>query len=113
MKKLYGLIGDDGEIWTAYQSPVELNGRDFVELVENYTWDKSDYTDPVTQVNYISIEHLAAAFDALCDRTGMKRNALAKVCGKHITSFCNYTSGKTPVPRLVWDKVKEFDRTGK
>lgn len=113
MKKLYGLIGDDGEIWEAYQSPVELNGRDFVELVENFTWEKSDYTDPVTGINYITTERLAEAFNALCDRTGMKRKNLAGICGKHITSFSAYSSGKTPVPRLVWEKVQEFDRTGK
>lgn len=113
MKKLYGLVGDDGEIWATYSTLAELNGRDFVELVENYTWEGSDYTDPETGINYITTERLAAAFDALCDRTGMKRKTLAGICGKHITSFSAYSSGKTPVPRLVWDKVKEFDRTGK
>lgn len=110
MKKLYGLVGDDGEIWEAYNTLAELNGREYIELVENYTWEESDYTDHVTQVNYISVERLSAAFDALCDRTGMKKSALAKVCGKHITTFSRYFSGLTPVPQLVWEKVKEFER---
>ena len=102
MKKLYGILDDDGVILTICRSLAEVGGRDYAELTENFTWEKSDYTDPETGINYITVEHLAAAFDALCDHTGMKRNALAKVCGKHITSFCNYTSGKSPVPRLVW-----------
>lgn len=109
MKKLYGIL-EDGEVLTACQTLAEVGGRDYIELTENYTGEPSDYTDPVTQVNYITPERLAAAFDAMCDRTGMKRSALAEVCGKHNTTFSRYASGLSPVPRLVWEKVAEFDR---
>ena len=50
----------------------------------------------------------ADAFDELCRRTGMKKGALAKICGKTPATFSRYCSGICPVPRLVWEKVKEF-----
>ena len=108
MSKIYGLIGDDGEIWTVYNSLAELNGREYVELVENYTWEMSDYTDPVTGKNYITIARLAAAFNELCASTGMKKKALAQICGKNVATFSRYCSGAIPVPVLIWDRVKEF-----
>lgn len=107
MKKLYGII-EDGEVLTAYTSLAEVNGREYVELVENYTWEPSDYTDPVTQVNYITPERLAQAFDELCHATGMKKKALAQICGKTDATFSRYCSGQVPVPVLVWNKVNEF-----
>lgn len=108
MSKTYGLIGDDGEIWTVYHTLSELNGREYVELVENYTWEVSDYTDPVTGKNYITIDRLAQAFDELCHATGMKKKALAQICGKNVATFSRYCSGQVPVPLLVWNKVNEF-----
>ena len=107
MKKLYGII-EDGEVLTAYTTLAELNGRDYVELTENYTWEGSDYTDPVTGKNYITIDRLAAAFNELCASTGMKKKALAQICGKNVATFSRYCSGQVPVPLLVWNKVNEF-----
>lgn len=108
MKK-YGIL-EEGEVLTAYTTLAEVNGRDYIELVENYTWEPSDYTDPETGINYIEAGKMAKMFDDLCHATGMKKKALAQICGKHVTSFSGYTSGKTPVPRLVWEKVSEFKK---
>lgn len=109
MKKLYGII-EDGEVLTAYTSLVEVNGREYMELIENFTWEQSDYTDPVTEINYITPSKLAAAFNALCAQSGMKKKVLAQICGKDATTFSRYCSGLTPVPRLIWEKVEEYSR---
>jgi hypothetical protein len=108
MSKTYGLIGDDGEILTVYHTLAELNGREYVELVENYIWEGSDYTDTATGKNYITIDRLAAAFNELCASTGMKKKALAQICGKDAATFSRYCSRAIPVPMLVWEKVKGF-----
>lgn len=108
--KLYGIEDTDGMIYAVYNSPEEVPGLDTVELVENLTWEMSDYTDPETQTNYIRIERQAQAFDDLCARTGMKKKELAKICGKSAVQFSKYCAGTAPVPKLVWDKVKQFER---
>ena len=109
--KLYGIEdGTDGYIYAAYKSPADVPGLDTIELVENYTWEPSDWTDHQTGINYIRLDKLAFLFDELCDRTAMKKKELAKICGKSAVQFSKYCKGISPVPRLVWEKVKEFDR---
>lgn len=111
--KLYGVTDDDtGEVYAVYTTPEAVPGLDTVLLVENYTWEQSDWTDPVTQENYIRIDHLAEAFNNLCRKTGMKKKELAKICGKSAVTFSKYCNGDTPVPQLVWEKVESFIRKG-
>lgn len=107
MKRIYGIIDElTGEVMTT-ATTYHIGS---VELVENYTWEESDYTDPVTGKNYITIDRLADAFNELCARTGMKKKALAQICGKNVATFSRYCSGQIQVPRLVWDKVAEYHR---
>jgi hypothetical protein len=108
-KVLYGVFDeDDGEIYAVYSTPEECAGLPSVEMVRNFTWEPSDWTDKETGEGYIAVDTLAEAFCDLCRRTGMKKGALAKMCGKTPATFSRYCSGICPVPRLVWDKVKEF-----
>ena len=107
MKKLYGVC-DNGEVYAVYSSPAECPGLETVELVENPTWERGEYSDPRTDTAYIRVDHLAFLFDELCKSTGMKKSALAKICGKNAATFSRYCSGETPVPQLVWDKVSKF-----
>lgn len=108
MKKLYGVCDNNGEVYAAYSSPAECPGLETVELVENPTWERGEYSDPRTGTPYIRVDHLAFLFDELCKSTGMKKSALAKICGKNAATFSRYCSGETPVPQLVWDKVSEY-----
>lgn len=108
-KKLYGVYDeDDGEVYAAYESLDEVNGLEYIEMVENFTWEMSDWTDPVTQENYIATDRLAKAFQELCESTGMKKLHLAKICGRDPSTFSRYLAGDNPVPRLVWERVEEF-----
>ena len=105
MKRIYGIVDEaTGEVMTT-ATTYHIGS---VELTENYTWEESDYTDPVTGKNYITIDRLAAAFNELCASTGMKKKALAQICGKNVATFSWYCSGQVPVPLLVWNKVNEF-----
>lgn len=110
-KKLYGVYDEsDGEVYAVYRKPEEVKDLPHVELVENFTWEMSDWTDPATQVSYIATDRLAKAFRDLCDSTGMKKSALAKVCDRNPATFSRYFAGDNPVPRLVWERVEEFKR---
>lgn len=112
MKKVYGVYDeDDGVIYTIYQTEEECGGLPHVELVENYTWEPSDFTDRETNTNYIAAERLADLFNALCQRTGMKKLTLAKMCGKGAVTWSRYCNGVTPVPRLIWEKVEQISKT--
>ena len=106
MKKVYGVANEKGEIYAVYTSPP--SDIDTVELVENYTWQPSDFSDPENRKTYISVKKLSALFAAHCKLTGLKKKELAKICGKNQTTFSRYFGGDTPVPRHVWDKVGEF-----
>jgi hypothetical protein len=111
MKKLYGVCDeDDGVIYTAYRTEEECGGLPHVELVENYTWEVSDWTDAKNGTNYIAVDRVAKAFRELCKSTKMKKQALAQICGKTPATFSRYCSGVCPVPRLVWDKVESLKR---
>ena len=101
MKKLYGIM-EDGEIIDTSTSP----SLGSVELVPNYTWEKSDYTDE-DRKNWIIADRLADLFGKLCDSTGMTQKALAEYCGKTPQTFCNYLKGKTPGPLSVWRLVEQ------
>lgn len=106
--KLYGIEDDSGDIYAACKSPKEVPGLDTIELIENITWEPSDYTDPETGVNYIRASKLAELFTELCKSSGMKKKDLAKLCGKNAVTFSRYCSGQTPVPQLVWEKVERI-----
>lgn len=108
--KLYGVTDESGEIYAAYRSPDDVPGLDTVVLVENYTWEPSDWTDSETGINYIVLEKLAKLFNALCLKTGIKKKELAKICGKSAVQFSKYCNGISPVPRLVWEKVESYVR---
>lgn len=111
MKKVYGVYDeDDGVIYTVYQTEEECGGLPHVELVEDYTWEVSDWSDSATGTNYIRADRLAFLFDELCKSTGMKKSALAKICGKTPVTFSRYCSGETPVPELVWREVDRIVR---
>lgn len=109
MKKLYGVC-DDGEVYAVYSSPAECAGLETVELVENPTWEPSDWTDHRSGTNYIRVDRLAFLFDELCKSTGMKKSALAAACGRTNAMFSRYCSGIAPVPRLIWEKVESFKK---
>ena len=109
MKKLYGIIETDGEIISVCP-PDDIGGRDAVEVVENPTWEVSDFTDRSTGTNYIRTDRLAFLFDELCAKTGMKKKALAERCGKSVVTFSRYCNGVIPVPPLVWEKVEEITK---
>lgn len=65
---------------------------------------------PADGQNWITVDRLAMAFEALCEKTGMKKSALAKRCGKNPATFSRYFSGETPVPELVWKMVESLIR---
>ena len=111
--KLYGVYDDNGDIYAVYRSPEEVPGLDTVVLVENMTWEMSDYTDPKTKTNYIKIERQAQIFDQMCKETGIKKKELAQICGKSAVQFSKYCNGYSPVPPLVWDKVKNLKKAVK
>ena len=102
MKRLYGYIDSDGEIISAETSP----SLGSVELVPNYTWEQSDFTDPEGN-NWIAADRLAQLFGELCESTGMTQKALAAYCGKTPKTFSNYVTGKSPVPLAIWRLVEE------
>lgn len=101
MKRLYGKF-EDGEIISAENS----QSLGSVELVPNYTWEQSDFTDPEGN-NWIIADRLAQLFGELCDSTGMTRKALAAYCGKTSKTFSNYVTGKSPVPMAIWKLVEQ------
>lgn len=108
--RIYG-IEDEFGIYKLCKSLAEVpEGDKMVELVENLTWEASDYTDPDTGINYIRIKRQAQEFDKMCRSTGMKKKSLAEICAKSPMAFTKYCSGAVPVPRLVWEKVAEFKR---
>lgn len=108
-KIIYGVYDEDsGEVYEVYPTAEACAGLPAVELVENFTGEPSDWTCPVTAVNYIAVDRLAEAFRELCKSTGMKKGALAKICGKNPNMFTRYCQGTTPVPKLIWEKVAEF-----
>lgn len=102
MKKLYGIADEDGKIYAAD----DAWALDKVELVPNFTWQESDFTDPEGN-NWIIADRLAQLFGELCDSTGMTQKALAEYCGKTSKTFSNYATGKTPVPLAIWRLVEE------
>ena len=110
MKKLYGVCDQHGEVYAVYSSPDECAGLETVELVENPTWEKSDFTDILTGENYIRTDRLASMFNELCKRSGMRKKALAERCGKTPVTFSRYCSGVTPVSELVWREVERISR---
>lgn len=111
MKKIYGVYNEsDGKVYAVHEREEQAKDLPHVELVENFTREQSDWTDPVTQANYISTDRLAKAFRELCESTGMKKSALAKICDRNPATFSRYLAGDTPVPRLVWERVEEFKR---
>ena len=101
MKKLYGII-EEGEIISAETS----QSLGSVELVPNYTWEQSDFTDTEGN-NWIASDRLAQLFGELCDSTGMTQKALAEYCGKTPKTFSNYVTGKSPVPIAIWKLVEQ------
>lgn len=107
MKKLYGIMDDDGRIYAAYKTNELVSNLDPVLLVENPTWETSDWSEDGT--NYIICDRLADLFNDLCRSTGIKKKDLAKICGKSAVQFSKYCNGTSPVPKLVWDRVKEFE----
>jgi hypothetical protein len=111
--KLYGIEDDNGDIYAVYMSPAEVQGHKTVELVENITCEMSDYTDPKTRTNYIRIERQAQVFDQMCKETGIKKKELAQICGKSAVQFSKYCNGSSPIPPLVWDKVKSLKKAVK
>lgn len=102
MKRLYGYIDSDGEIYAAD----EICELDKLELVSNPTWEMDDYTDEQGN-HWIRVDRLAALFDDLCKSTGMTKKALSAYCGVTPQSFNNYISGKHPVPIAIWRMVEE------
>lgn len=105
MKKLYAKLNDRFEVVdTSKDETLEYNHL----LVENHTWKPSDWTE--NGVNYIISDRLAELFNELCNSTGMKKKELAKICGKTPITFSKYCNGIIPVPKLILEKVKEFER---
>lgn len=96
MKKIYGML-EDGEIISAETS----QSLGSVELVPNFTWELSDYTDDDGN-NWIRVDRLAALFDDLCKSTGMTKKSLATLCGVTASTFSRYCSGDVPVPVSIW-----------
>lgn len=112
MKRLYGAFDEwTGEVFATYKTAEEAAALEIpvIEMVQNFTWETSDWTDENGE-NWIATDRLAKAFRELCDSTLIKKGALARLCGRNLSSFCRYTSGALPVPRLVWEKVAEFKR---
>ena len=108
MKKVYGFVDSDGFIYAAD----ETWGLEKVELVPNYTWEQSDFTDPEGN-NWIAVERLAALFDDLCKQTGMKKSALSSLCGVTASTFSRYCNGAIPVPASVWRVIEMEVRNSK
>jgi hypothetical protein len=107
MKTLYGCADDTGEIYTAYNSPDEAPGLDLITLYENPTWEDSDFTSK-DGTNYIRADRLAYLFNELCNRSGMKKKAIAALCGKTPTHISRYCKGLAPIPVLVWQAVERL-----
>lgn len=109
MKMIFGIIDESGEVYTAYNTEDEARGLNYVPLVENFTWEPSDWTDSENR-NWIRVSTLANAFDNLCRSTGVKKTVLASICHKNATTFSRYCSGMTPVPRLIWEAVDRLPK---
>ena len=77
-----------------------LNGA---PAVENCTGLAPD--GEVDGVPVILLDRLGREFRAACDATGLKTRALAALCGKTPTTFCNYFRGRSAPPPLVWREV--------
>ena len=107
-KKLWGVRDDDGEIYAVYHDHADAADLDPVLLVENPTWEISDWSE--NGMNYIAIDRLAVLFNHMCKMTGMKKKELARICGKSVYSFSKYCRGEVPVPALVWEKVEALRR---
>lgn len=104
MEKLYAKYNENFEVVeTSKEETLEHNHM----LVENPTWEMSDWSEDGT--NYIICERLAELFNDLCRSTGIKKKDLAKICGKSAVQFSKYCNGTSPVPKLVWDRVKDFE----
>ncbi len=112
MKTLYGCADDTGEFYTAYNSPDEAPGLELITLYENPTWEPSDFTSS-DGTNYIRADRLAYLFDELCKKTGMKKKAIAAICGKTPTHISRYCNGSAPIPVLVWQAVERLANSKK
>lgn len=100
MRKIYGFVDSDGFIYAAD----DVWSLDKVELVPNPTWEQSDYTDPEGN-NWIASDRLAELFNDLCKKSGMRKSALAALCGVSVSTFSRYCNGASPVPAAVWQVV--------
>lgn len=108
---IYGVYDEDDEdmeIYAAYKTLDEVGGLPYIEMVENYIWAMSDWTDPETGVNYIGIDALADEFACLCRATGLKKSEIAKLCGISQSALNGYLSGAVAVPQEIWERVQEF-----
>lgn len=49
-------------------------------------------------------------FAELVERTGLKHEKIAELCGKKKQTISLYATGRRTPPKLVVEKVKELDR---
>jgi hypothetical protein len=105
--RIQGIIGEDGNIYTTIPLDMEAVDMETVELTENITWESSDYTDENGQ-NWIRVDRLLDLFNGMVKATGMKKAALAAICGKTPQTFSTYCTGKNPIPALVWREVERL-----
>lgn len=116
MRRLYAVADDKGEINAYFRTAAEAEeaadaGDVVLPLVPNYTWfERSDMTDGAG-INWIRVDRLARSFARLVRRTGLKREALADMCGVSAASMSHYTNGVSPVPPLVFDRVEQLAET--
>jgi len=115
MRRLYAVADSKGEINAYFRTAAEAEaaadaGDVVLPIVPNVTWERSDMTDG-DGVNWIRVDRLARAFARLVRRTGLKRAALAAMCGVSATSMSHYTNGSSPVPALVFQHVEHLADT--
>lgn len=54
----------------------------------------------------ITVDRTAKVFCEMCKATGLKKSAIAKMCGVTPNTISRYCTGFSPVPQAVWKLVE-------
>ena len=54
----------------------------------------------------ITVDRTADVFDEMCTKTGLKKSAIAKMCGVTPNTISRYCSGASPIPEAIWRLVE-------
>lgn len=112
-KRRYAVI-DAGDILNIYMTEKEACNKaaedeEVVEMIENYFWIPSDWTDP-EGTNWIFIDRHLDEMKRLIKSTGMTQRAIAGLLNVHANTVHYWTSGKNDPPEMAITQLQSLAR---